>query len=226
MTNPNSYYLIHVWMTSQLKLKGNELPIYAIIYGFSKDGQGSFYGTRQYLALLCNCSIRSVDNALKNLVSQNLILKKFWHDENNQKRCDYVVNLEKIEGLKLTFTQGNICSTPQAKNSVDVVQDFQRRVERNTHNNISDNKNEILKNTLSETDEKVKQYGRFGNVRLTAYLYDYLTLESENWIDEYINRLDIHIEKNGLQNRCKLWRPEKFAFTIMDWMRRDGVTSD
>lgn len=213
-------------MTLYLNLRGIELPIYAIIYGFSKDGQGSFYGTRQYLALLCNCSIRSVDNALKNLVSQNLILKKSLHDDNNQKRCEYIVNLEKVEKLGLTSIQGNICSTPTAENSVDVMQNFQRRGAKSAHNNISKNNNKILNNTLSEGEDEVKQYGRFGNVRLTAYLYDYLTLESEYWIDEYINRLDIHIEKNGLQNRCKSWRPEKFAFTIMDWMRRDGVTSD
>ena len=92
----------------------------------------------------------------------------------------------------------------------------------NKKNNLINNNN----NTLSEINDEVKQYGRFGNVRLTAYLYDYLIIEAEDWIDEYINRLDIHIEKKGLQNRNKSWKPEKFAFTILDWMRRDGVVSD
>lgn len=213
-------------MTLYLNLKGNELPIYAIIYGFSKDGQGCFFGTRQYLALICNCSIRSVDNALKNLVKRKLVLKEISYDDNNQKRCEYIVNLEKIEGLGLKSAQRINCSTPAAENSLRAVQKFQGRAENFAGNNKEYNNKEIIKNTLSEADEKVKQYGRFENVRLTAYLYDYLTLESEEWIDEYINRLDIHIEKNGLQNKCKSWRPEKFAFTILDWMRRDGVTSD
>lgn len=208
-------------MTLYLNLRGNELPIYAIIYSFSKDGQGCFFGTRQYLALICNCSIRSVDNALKNLVKRKLVLKEIRYDDNKQKRCEYIVNLEKIEGLGLKSTQRINCSTPTAENAIPAVQNFQGRVE-----NFARNNKEIIKNTLSEADEKVKQYGRFENVRLTAYLYDYLTLESEEWIDEYINRLDIHIEKNGLQNKCKSWRPEKFTFTILDWMRRDEVTSD
>ena len=213
-------------MTLYLNLRGNELPIYAIIYSFSKDGQGCFFGTRQYLALICNCSIRSVDNSLKNLVKRKLVLKEIRYDDNKQKRCEYIVNLEKIEGLGLKSTQRINCSTPTAENAIPVVQNFQGRAENFARNNKEYNNKEIIKNTLSEADEKVKQYGRFENVRLTAYLYDYLTLESEEWIDEYINRLDIHIEKNGLQNKYKSWRPEKFAFTILDWMRRDGVTSD
>lgn len=134
--------------------------------------------------------------------------------------------MDKIEGLGLKSTQRINCSTPTAENAIPVVQNLQGRAENFARNNKEYNNKEIIKNTLSEADEKVKQYGRFENVRLTAYLYDYLTLESEEWIDEYINRLDIHIEKNGLQNKCKSWRPEKFAFTILDWMRRDGVTSD
>lgn len=213
-------------MTLYLNLRGNELPIYAIIYSFSKDGQGCFFGTRQYLALICNCSIRSVDNALKNLVKRKLVLKEIRYDDNKQKRCEYIVNLEKIEGLGLKSTQRINCSTPTAENAIPVVQNFQGRAENFARNNKEYNNKEIIKNTLSEADEKVKQYGRFENVRLTTYLYDYLTLESEEWIDEYINRLDIHIEKNGLQNKYKSWRPEKFAFTILDWIRRDGVTSD
>lgn len=213
-------------MTLYLNLRGNELPVYAIIYSFSKDGQGCFFGTRQYLALICNCSIRSVDNALKNLVKRKLVLKEIRYDDNKQKRCEYIVNLDKIEGLGLKSTQRINCSTPTAENAIPVVQNLQGRAENFARNNKEYNNKEIIKNTLSEADEKVKQYGRFENVRLTAYLYDYLTLESEEWIDEYINRLDIHIEKSGLQNKCKSWRPEKFAFTILDWMRRDGVTSD
>ena len=84
-------------MTLYLNLRGNELPIYAIIYSFSKDGQGCFFGTRQYLALICNCSIRSVDNALKNLVKRKLVLKEIRYDDNKQKRCEYIVNLEKLK---------------------------------------------------------------------------------------------------------------------------------
>ena len=135
------------------------------------------------------------------------------------------MDFEKINELVEKGTQSNNYSG-MSNNYSGVRNNYSRGRVKSTHNNIEVNNNKNNNNTLSEDNDEVKQYGRFGNVRLTAYLYDYLTLESEYWIDEYINRLDIHIEKNGLQNKCKSWRPEKFAFTILDWMRRDGVTSD
>lgn len=38
---PNSYYSIQYWMINELGLKGLELSIYAIIYGFSRDHCGA-----------------------------------------------------------------------------------------------------------------------------------------------------------------------------------------
>lgn len=99
--------------------------------------------------------------------------------------------------------------------------------ELSSHNKINIKNNLINNNnTLSKDDGEVKKYGRFGNVKLSEYWYDYLTLESEEWVDEYIDRLDMHIEKKGIQNMCNSWSPKKFGLTILDWMRRDGVTSD
>ena len=45
---PNSYYSIQYWMINELGLKGLELSIYAIIYGFSRDHCGAFTGSRSY----------------------------------------------------------------------------------------------------------------------------------------------------------------------------------
>lgn len=42
---PNSYYSIQYWMINELGLKGLELSIYAIIYGFSRDHCGAFTGS-------------------------------------------------------------------------------------------------------------------------------------------------------------------------------------
>lgn len=226
LVDKDSYFLTHAWMTNELNLQHIELSVFAMIYGFCRDGQGNFSGSRRYLAELCNCSLKSIDIALKKLLKKQLIIKDVSYNKYHQKQCTYTVDFEKINELVEKGTQSNNYSGVSNYYS-GVRNNYSRGREKNTHNNIEvNNNNKNNNNALSEDNDEVKQYGRFGNVRLTAYLYDYLTLESEYWIDEYINRLDIHIEKNGLQNRCKLWRPEKFAFTIMDWMRRDGVVSD
>ena len=69
---PNSYYSIQYWMINELGLKGLELSIYAIIYGFSRDHCGAFTGSRSNLADFTNSTKAGVDKALKRLC-------KSWH---------------------------------------------------------------------------------------------------------------------------------------------------
>ena len=46
-----NYILIPGWAINQLQLKGNNLMVYSIIYGFSQDGETEFTGSLQYLCL-------------------------------------------------------------------------------------------------------------------------------------------------------------------------------
>lgn len=94
-------------MISELNLRHTELSVFAMIYGFCRDGQGDFHGNRRYLAELCNCSVKSVEIALKKLLRKQLIIKDAWYDQNNQKRCIYTVNYEKINELRGNDIQGN-----------------------------------------------------------------------------------------------------------------------
>ena len=48
-----NFISIQGWMRTELNLSGNELLVYAIIYGFSQDGESKFTGSRQYLADWC-----------------------------------------------------------------------------------------------------------------------------------------------------------------------------
>ena len=83
-------------------------------------------------------------------------------------------------------------------------------------NNIEDN---IEDNTLSL---EVKHFGLYGNVILNDELYDRLKIESEEYADEYINRLDSHIEMHQLQKQYSAYAPNQFFIKIFDMLRRDG----
>ena len=48
--NDKNYLHIEGWMRTQLGLKGNELMIYALIYGFSQDGNSWFCGSAGYIS--------------------------------------------------------------------------------------------------------------------------------------------------------------------------------
>ncbi len=71
-----NYIVIQSFMVNDLQLKGTELLIYAIIYGFSQDEEQKFTGSLQYLADWTNSTKQSVINNLKSLVDKDLIGKK------------------------------------------------------------------------------------------------------------------------------------------------------
>lgn len=72
-----NFYQVQGWMINRLKLKGVALSIYAIIYGFSQDGENEYTGSLQYLCEFCGgVSKPTVIKALKELVEQKYIYRR------------------------------------------------------------------------------------------------------------------------------------------------------
>lgn len=94
----DNYILINGWMVSGLKLKGNTLLIYAIIYGFSRDNSSKFTGSINYLKESINSSKNTVLKSLNELVDSGLIIKE---EEvlNNIKFCKYKYNELPVQKL-------------------------------------------------------------------------------------------------------------------------------
>lgn len=86
----NNFIAIQGWMRTKLNLKGNELLIYALIYGFSQDGESRFKGSRKYIADWCGCSLNTVDRTLSSLVDKGLLAKYPHIDDNGSRLVDYV----------------------------------------------------------------------------------------------------------------------------------------
>lgn len=88
--NDNNFIAIQGWMRTKLNLKGNELLIYALIYGFSQDGSSRFKGSRKYIADWCGCSLNTVDRALGSLVDKGFLAKYPHTDAYGNRLVDYV----------------------------------------------------------------------------------------------------------------------------------------
>lgn len=88
-----NYIVIADFMVNDLMLRGNELIIFALIYGFSQDGQSEFSGSLSYIQERTGLSKPTVIDILKKLTEKKLIVK---HEEfrNNLKICVYKTGKE------------------------------------------------------------------------------------------------------------------------------------
>ena len=71
-----AYIVIQDWMISDLQLRGNELLTYALIYGFSQDGESEFNGSLKYISKFLGVSKSTAQRNLVNLVNRGVIEKR------------------------------------------------------------------------------------------------------------------------------------------------------
>ena len=64
------------WMVDKYKLKGNELLAYALIYGFSQDGESEYKGSFSYLSRWLGADRATIIRVLKRLESKGLLTKR------------------------------------------------------------------------------------------------------------------------------------------------------
>ena len=121
--NPYNYVSIQGWMVSDLQLKGNELIIYAIIYGFSQDGEQRFSGGLQYLADWTNSTKQGVQKALKSLISKGLIVKEDYL-VNDVKFCNYYIPIhecKEVDGMQQSFIPIQQSCTNNINNNISNI---------------------------------------------------------------------------------------------------------
>ena len=90
-----NYINIQGWMVTKLKLKGNALLVYAIIYGFSQDGESLYAGTQGYLAEWISSSKETVRKTLNGLVEKDYVIR-IVENINNVQFYRYKVNAKYV----------------------------------------------------------------------------------------------------------------------------------
>lgn len=93
----NNYYVVYGWMVNKLKLKGTALQLYAVIYGFSQDGDSECSGSLAFLAETTGCTKQTILNGLDKLERLGYIQKRQTRDSDGGLRNHYRVNLSAIE---------------------------------------------------------------------------------------------------------------------------------
>ena len=99
------YYVVHRWMVNELNLRGLNLTIYAIIYGYSMDGETEFFGSLNYLTEMTGCTKQAIIKSLKYLVENEYIVRVDYNI-NNIKTVHYKANVTKFNGGKQSLMDG------------------------------------------------------------------------------------------------------------------------
>lgn len=87
----HGYIVLESWMIDYLKLKRDEVIVYAIIHSFSQDGVSQFSGSAKYISYWIGKSEDTVYKLLAKLVRIGLIQKKEVEARNNpyKRYCYY-----------------------------------------------------------------------------------------------------------------------------------------
>lgn len=168
-----NFIVVQGWMITELQLKGNELLVYAIIYGFSQAENQVFTGSLQYLADWTLTSKQTVITSLKSLIEKELIVKT-EKIVNGVKFCEYYS--KNLNGVYQNFEQGysknlNEGSQNFLPNNITIYNSKD-----NIKNNISNKK--FIKPTLEEVQAYCQE--RNNNVDAKAF-FDYYN--AGNWKD-------------------------------------------
>jgi predicted transcriptional regulator len=147
-----SYVLIQEFMVNDLMLKGNELLIYAIIFGFSQDGTQCFSGSLQYLANWTNSTRQGVLKSLKSLCEKGFIEKKSV-EFNGVNFCEYRTT-ELNEGVKQSLMGCETEFNGGVKQSLTGrTTEFNGGVKLSLHNNLVYNLEDKLKDNKEDNKE-------------------------------------------------------------------------
>ena len=129
----------------ELGLKGTELNLFAILYGYSQEEDGCYYGTRATLAKRCGVSsTRTIDSAMDSLMEKGLVKKRVAQYE-GQPIITYTTCAKSAQGC--------------AKIAQGIPQNLQGGCAKIAHKNNKEEK-EIVKENIPPTPQAVADYVR------------------------------------------------------------------
>ncbi len=199
MIKEGNFIVIQSFMVTELKLKGNELLIYAIIYGFSQAEGQRFTGSLQYLADWTNSSKQGITKALKSLVEKGYI----------QREDKYVNSVKFVEYWCTELHRGikQSCIGYTTEMHSGIKQSCTNNIDNNIDNSIDNSIDNIYiaegnpRMTVQKPKSKSEpkhRYGEYKHVLLKDSEYNKLTNDfGESIRDECITFLDEYIEMKG-----------------------------
>lgn len=203
-----TYVNIQSFMVNELHLSGNALIIYAVIYGFSQDGDSWFTGSRSYLAAWCQASKSTVSRNLETLCADGLIERR-----EHVKAGVLLVDYRAVRGAQ--NEQG------RTQNGQGRTQNGQGGIPKMGRGGVPKMGTHTIEvDTLDpkhsrEHREPRHKFGEYQNVLLSDSDLEKLKDEFPTDWEERIERLSAYMASTG-----KTYK--NYLATIRNWARRDS----
>ena len=197
-----NYISIQGWMVNELNLKGNELLVYAIIYGFSQEENQKFAGSIQYLANWIGSSKQTVFNCLKSLIEKELIEKKETFI-NGVKFCEYQSKF--LMGVVKIFDGGSQKIRPNnINNNIDYINNNSSSIEK--CDTIYDFLEQNFGRTLNSIE--IETIREWNDNELTRYAIKQAVLNGKYNV-KYINTILVNYKNNSITTVQQAQEEEK-----------------
>jgi len=201
-----NYINIQGWMVNKLDLKGNELILFALIYGFSQDEESQYKGSLNYISSSLKIARKTVSNLTDRLIEKNYIVKTYDATGNTFQHNAPEIN-QILGGVKSTLVQ----NIPDSDVKVTPIASV--KVTPNNNNNNNDTNDPLLfpKKTIEKNPSKKTI---FANSKCTDinYVREKLLankdhIERYNGVDlkYYMERVETWNDKGGKKTTARGW---------------------
>lgn len=140
-----NYYQVSGWMINRLGLSGRELHAYAIIYGFTQDGETEFNGSINYISEWLGCTRKTAISVIKSLVEKNLVSKT--QITRNGVKINYyktiVPNFDELIG-SVENTPGVVKKLHQGSEKITLGDSVKITPNNNSYKDINNNRDNLL----------------------------------------------------------------------------------
>jgi hypothetical protein len=131
----DNHVCLNGWMINELDLSGNELIVYAVIWGFTQDGNQWCTASQAYIARWANITTRALIKILNKLEEKGLLIK-----EKNTCRKGFECKYRAVRpGEEEQEADVNKVHIRREQSSYPDVNKVHIRCEQSSHNNIEDN---------------------------------------------------------------------------------------
>ena len=148
---PENFVTLSGFMITDLHLKGNELIVYAIIYGFSQAKGTAFRGSAQYLADWTNSTRQGVMKNLKSLMQKGLIDRRAAMINGRSGFEYYATKFTCKQSLPVNGVD-TTCKQSLHDLSTEFTPTCQQSLHNNIDNNIADNIVDNIDTCASDSD--------------------------------------------------------------------------